>query len=226
MRTTWITPVLVLLSFLVPVAAATGQDSHRGADGAFPETITVLQAVLKGELLAHARYVAYAAKAREEKYPRIAALAIALAASEAIHARNFQKVLMDLGADAATESPPVAVRDTRSNLHAASTAELEEIDSRYPGFIKRIAPEKYEEAISDLTHAWQAEKQHRDLITQLIYGSGLLFGVLARTIEGTPVVYFICTRCGCTVPEPELPKDACPICAGPVSDYSQVDTGT
>jgi MscS family membrane protein len=44
----------------------------------------VMQIVVKGELLAHARYVAYAVKAREESYPRIAALAIALAAQETI----------------------------------------------------------------------------------------------------------------------------------------------
>ena len=218
MRTRTITFLVGLLSLLAPAAAQ--------AQTPYPETVSVMQAVLKGELLAHARYVAYASKARDENYPRIAALALALAASEGIHARNFQKVLMDLGAAAFAETPPVAVGDTRSNLHAASTAELEEIDTRYPGFIKRIAPEKCEEAVSDLTHAWKAEKQHRDLITQLISGSGIFFGVLARTIEGMPVNYFICNRCGSTVPEPELPKDACPICAGPVSNYARVDTGT
>jgi rubrerythrin len=218
MRMRTITLLLVLPSLLVPAAV------H--AQTSYPETVAVMQTVLKGELLAHARYVAYADKAREEKYPRIAALALALAASEAVHARNFLNVLKDLGFSAASDSPAVSVGDTRANLRAASTTELEEIDTRYPQFIKRIAPERHAEAISSLTHAWQAEKQHRDLITQLISGSGLLFGVLARTIEGTPVDYFICNRCGSTVPEPELPKDACPICAGPVSDYARVDTGT
>ena len=218
MRTRTITFLVGLLSLLAPAAAQ--------AQTPYPETVSVMQAVLKGELLVHARYVAYASKARDENYPRIAALALALAASEGIHARNFQKVLMDLGATVFAETPPVAVGDTRTNLHAASTAELEEIDTRYPGFIKRIAPERYEEAISDLTHAWKAEKQHRDLITQLISGSGIFFGVLARTIEGMPVNYFICNRCGSTVPEPELPKDNCPICAGSLSDYSRLDTGT
>lgn len=56
----------------------------------YPETIAVMQTVLKGELLAHAKYVAYAGVARTEKYPHIAYLAVALAASESIHARNFQ----------------------------------------------------------------------------------------------------------------------------------------
>jgi rubrerythrin len=194
------------------------------AQSSYPETISVMQIVLKGELLAHARYVAYAAKAREENYPRIAALAVALAASEDIHGRNFQKVLRDLGLAPSTESPAVAVADTRANLHNASKAELEEIDTRYPQYLARIRPENYGEAIAALTHAWLAEKQHRDLISELVQGSGVLFGVLARTIEGTPVEYFICDNCGSTLPE--LPRDACPVCAGPVSRYSRVDTGT
>jgi rubrerythrin len=207
----------LMLCLLVPVIQAAAQASH-------PQTISVLQVVLQGELLAHARYVAYAAKAREEKYPRIANLALALAASEAVHSRNFAKVLTDLGAAVDTRPPAVPVGDTRSNLQHASNAELEEIDVRYPRFITQITPEKYDEAIADLTHAWMAEKQHRDLITQLISGSGLLFGVLAHTIEQTPVDYFVCNGCGSTLPE--LPKDSCPICSGPVSNYGSVDTGT
>jgi rubrerythrin len=209
--------LLAILCLLFPAADAAAQS-------AWPETVFVIQSALKGELLAHARYVAYAEKAREEKYPHIANLALALATSEGVHARNFQQVLKSLGSPADMTSPVVPVADTRTNLKTASTTELEEIDNRYPKFIARITPEKCTEAVSDLTHAWQSEKQHRELITQLLSGSGLLFGVLARTIEKTPVDYFVCDRCGSTLPE--LPKDTCPICAGPVSNYRKVDTGS
>jgi rubrerythrin len=215
MRTISLFPVF--LSLLMPVAACAQT---------LPQTITVMQTVLKGELLAHAQDLAYAEKAREEKYPRIAALALALAASEGVHARNFLKVLLDLGIQADVEVPPVKVGDTKTNLRAASTAELEAIDTLYPRLIRLITPERCDEAIRSLTNAWQAEKQHRDLITELISGSGLLFGVLARTIEGTPVDYFICNGCGSTVPRPELPPQNCPICAGPAANYVHVDTGT
>ena len=194
------------------------------AQSSYPETVSVMEVVLKGELLARARYVSYAAKAREENYPRIAALAIALAASEDIHGRNFQKVLRDLGCRPSMEVPTVAVGDTRANLHNASKAELEEIDTRYPQYLARIRPENCSEAIAALTFAWKAESQHRDLISELFQGSGVLFGLLARTIEGTPVEYFVCDNCGSTLPE--LPRDACPVCAGPVSRYFRVDTGT
>jgi rubrerythrin len=216
MRTGKILLLPALLVSFLPMTA--------GAESPYPETASVMQIVLTGEVLAHARHVAYAAKAREEKYPRIAALGIALAASEGIHARNFLKVLRDLGLAPSVVSPVVPVGDTRANLRNASAAELEEIDTRYPQYLARIAPENYREAIAALTHAWQSEKQHRDLIEELLRGSGLLFGVLAKTIEGTPVEYFVCDGCGSTLPE--LPSDVCPVCAGPVSRYSRVDTGT
>jgi rubrerythrin len=209
------------LAFLLPAGPANAQAAPRSG---CPETISVMQLVLRGELLAHARYVAYAARARQESYPRIAALALALAASEGIHARNFQSVLRALGQSFSLDPPTVPVADTRSNLRAASTAELDEIDVRYPQYLSRIRPESHPAAIAALTHAWQAEKQHRDLITELVQGSGLLFGVLAKTIEGTPVQYFVCGSCGSTLPE--LPGDACPVCGGPVSRYSRVDTGS
>ncbi len=213
--------VIAMLISVLPPREAHAQSAPRTG---CPETIAVMQAVLQGELLAHARYVAYAGRAREESYPHIAALALALAASEGIHARNFQAVLRALGQPASAEIPTVPVSDTRTNLRAASTAELDEIDVRYPKYLARIRPEGYAAGIDALTHAWQAEKQHRDLITQLIQGSGLLFGVLARTIEGTPVDYFVCDNCGSTLPE--LPRDTCPVCGGPVSRYSRVDTGS
>jgi len=216
MRARNITLLVGLLISLLPMEAA--------AQASYPQTVSVMQIALKRELLAHARYVAYAAKAREENYPHIAALAIALAASESIHARNFQNVLRALGQVPSVEIPAVAVGDTRTNLHNASTAELEEIDTRYSQYLAWIRPENCHEAITALTHAWQAESQHRDLVKELISGSGVLFGVLARTIEGTPVEYFVCDACGSTLPE--LPRDSCPVCAGPVSRYSRVDTGT
>ncbi len=206
-------PFALLMSLSMPCAAAPE----------YPETLAVLQAVVKGELLAHAKYRAYAVRAREERYPHIAYLAEALAASEAIHTRNFQRVLAELGCPSEDVEPVVTVADTRANIHAASTAELEEIDTRYPQFIKRITPEHFPDAIESLTRAWMAEKQHRDLVTQLIAGSGIFFGIMAKTIEEHPVDYFICQGCGSTLVE--LPREKCPVCSGPPSNYGKIEPG-
>jgi rubrerythrin len=206
----------VLIGILVGLSpvAGFGQSS-------FPQTIAVMRTVLTRELLAFARYEAYARKAREEGYPHIANLAAALSVSESIHARNFRTVLADLGCSTDEKAPEVSVSDTRTNIKNASTAELEEIDVRYPEFLAQIEPEKVPAAIDALTHAWEAEKEHRDLITQLISGSGVLFGLMARKIEGTPVDYFVCTACGSTLDV--LPKERCPICLGPVSLYEKLN---
>jgi rubrerythrin len=187
----------------------------------YPETIAVMQLAYSGELLAHARYLVIAAQATEEKYPRIAYLATSLAYSEGVHARNFRAVLVELGAAVDDQVPTVPVVDTKSNLKAAANNELEEIDTRYPQYLNRIRPEGYEKAIGDLTHAWESEKQHRALIERILAGTGMMFGTLVRKIEGNPVAYVICQRCGSTLIE--MPKDRCPICAGPATDYTRID---
>jgi rubrerythrin len=198
-----------------------------GAQARWPETAAVLQAALRGELTAHAKYVAYARKAREENYPRLAYFALALSVSEGVHARNFERVLKDLGATPDLAVPAITVDTTQANIRNASAAELEEIDTRYPAYLKRITPEGYRQAIDVLTYAWQAEKQHRDLVQKIIAGSGILFGILSRTIEGTPVDYYVCRNCGSTLMGVDLTKDrtVCPICGGPISQYTKVDPG-
>lgn len=191
----------------------------------YPETIATMQVALTGELMAHARYLAFAQRARDEKYPSIALFATALGASEAIHARNFRKVLTDLGAAVDLTVPPFAVADTRTNLKNASEVEMDEIDTRYPQLLARINPEAYVPAIDALGHAWQAEKQHRDMIAKLIAGTGVLFGLVVKTFEDSGFRYFVCQNCGSTLGYSKLPKETCPICGVPVSQYKEVAAG-
>jgi len=68
---------------------------------------------------------------------------------------------------------------------------------------------------------WESEKQHRDLIQKIESGTGVLFGVLTRAIEKRPTRSFVCQNCGSTLQE--LPKDICPICKSPISQYKEVE---
>jgi rubrerythrin len=187
-----------------------------------PETISVLQNAYRGEIRAYRTYTAYAKKANSENYPSIAQLFCALAASESIHARNFMKLLSELGAEM-KESPKreIEVSSTKKNLKHATQVELKEIDERYPSFLERIKPEKHEAAIQNIMYAWESEKQHRDLIKQIQSGTGIFFGVLAKKIEEAPDHYFVCQQCGSTLVE--LPRDNCPICKGSVSQYKELE---
>ncbi len=192
----------------------------------YPDTVSVLQVVLQGELTARARYDAYARQARVEKYPRLGYFSQALGASESIHIRNFEDVLKSLGVTPDLTAPEVTVGNTQSNLKIACSAEMEEIDTRYPQYLKKITPEGFTQAITFLTYAWESEKAHRDLISKLIAGSGLLFGLLTKTFEDTPVDYYVCQNCGSIVAGVDLPRDTCPICTTPVSSYTKVPPDT
>jgi rubrerythrin len=191
------------------------------AQSGYNETISVLQALYKDEIQALHNYRAFAEKAASEKYPNIASLFISLAASETVHARNFETLLSALGEE--VEKLPrlkPEVSSTQKNLDLSTALELEEIDSKYPRFIERITPENHEDAIRYIIYAWKAEKQHRELLKKIQSGTGIFFGLLTKKIEGSPSLYFVCQNCGSTLSE--IPETTCPICGGPSSKYKEI----
>ena len=204
--------MVCIFAFLLPAVSAQLR---------YPETISVLQTLYQDEVQAFKDYQAYAKKAVSEKYPNIARLFITLATSESIHARNFKKVLSDIGAEA-EEVPGFEpkVSSTRKNLKLATAVEIEEIDKKYPQFIKQIAPENHAEAIQYITYAWEAEKQHRALLKRIKSGTGIFFGLLTQKIEGSPSPYFVCQNCGSTLSE--IPEAACPVCGGTSAKYKEI----
>ena len=204
--------MVCIFSFLLPAVSAQLR---------YPETISVLQILYQDEVQAFNDYQAYAKKAASEKYPNIAKLFMTLATSESIHARNFKRVLSDIGAEA-QEVPGFEpkVSSTRKNLKLATAVELEEIDNKYPQFIKQVTPENHAEAIQYITYAWEAEKQHRALLKKIKSGTGIFFGFLTQKIEGSPSPYFVCQNCGSTLSE--IPEATCPICGGPSVKYTEI----
>ena len=207
--------LLFILLFLLP-------EFFVGAQSKYPKTVYALQERYRDEVHAVHKYLDYAQQALSEDYPHIAYLFIALAASESIHARNFKKLLSDLGVDVEEiPKPEFKVSSTRENLKFAATVEIVEINRIYPRLIEGMKPEEYEAAIQDITYAWKAEEQHHDLMEKVLSGTGVFFGLLAKKIEKTDVRFFVCQRCGSTLTE--LPKDICPICKGPVARYEEVE---
>ncbi len=200
------------------------QTSTIHAKSEFLETIAVLQAVHNREVQVNLAYLTYAQKAVSENYPNIAHLFGALAASEWIHARNFRQLLFDLGIEMKRyPEPEIRASTTKANLKNATRIEIEEIDRNYPQFIERIKSERYEPAIRDLTYAWESEKQHRKLIEKIRSGTGIFFGILARTIEKTPYRYFVCQACGFTISSTSPPENPCPVCKSPVSHFKEIE---
>jgi len=214
--------LLIISIFMICISAFLLSTVSINAQVRYPETISALQILYQDEVQAHNNYQAYAKKAKSEKYPNIAKLFIALATSESIHARNFKKILSDTGAEAeefAGFEPKVS--STRKNLKLATAVEIEEIDKKYPQFIEQIRPENHAEAIRYITYAWEAEKQHRELLKTIKSGTGIFFGFLTKKIEGSPSPYFVCQRCGSTLTE--IPQATCPICEGPAAKYKEIN---
>lgn len=199
------------------VFASTGQGEKAG----YTRTIEALKLRYADEINAHRKYTAYVRRAEDENYPNIAHLFRSLAASEAVHAENFKRILIDLGARV---EPPVLpefeVSGTRENIRDATSVEVDEIDREYPSIIKKIAPENHGEAILFTTYAWEAEKMHRELIMKIQKGARRWFGLLAKRIETKPYRYYVCSVCGTALTE--LPEEVCPICGRPVSVYREV----
>jgi len=177
----------------------------------YRETISVLQELYRAEVTASKTYAAFAQKALEEKYYSVARLFSSLSESESIHAMGVE-----------LEYPTkinTKVSDTKSNLKWALKVELSEIDMNYPKLIKRIKPEGYERALEDITYAWEAEMQHRDLIKKMKSALWLFFGKIVDKLKEAHG-YHVCQRCGSTVFK--LPKKSCVICGSPVSMYKQI----
>ena len=169
---------IYLFLLLIPVVGS-GEDNRK-----YPQTIAVLQKLYNGEVTACKTYSAFAQKALEEKYDSVATLFIALQTSESIHARNFKHVLSGLGVTVGEMAEPdIKVGTTKQNLRYALDVELSEIDTRYPEYIKRIKKEANEAGIRDITYAWKAEMQHRDLIKRMRSATGLFFGKIVKKLN-------------------------------------------
>ena len=184
------------------------------------ETISVLQELYKAEIIASNTYSEFARKALEEGYYSVARLFSALSESESVHARNFKNILNDLGVDPENfPKPDIKIVDTKTNLEWALKVELSEIDTNYPIMIEGIKSEGNKRALKDITYAWKAEMQHRDLIKKMKSALWLFFGKIVDKLKEAHE-YHVCQRCGSTVFE--LPEKSCVICGSSVSMYKQI----
>ena len=206
-----------LLTGMVLLAQASGVCLAAG----YAETINALKERYQDEVNAHVSYNAFSDRALSDGYPNSAYLFESLAVSEAIHARNFKRILESLDASMSDLSAqPRKVESTRSNILHATGVEADEIDHRYPAILARIRPENHQAAIDNLTWAWEAEKQHRELLGRMQDAARKWFKFLIAHIEGEHVDYHVCQICGSTLVE--QPAAHCPVCGQHASHYELV----
>jgi rubrerythrin len=174
-------------------------------------TIKNLLAAFEGESNAHARYIAFAAKADEDGLHGAASLFRAAGRAEQIHAANHARVIKQLGSEAECEFHPVEIKSTLENLKTALSGEQHEIDVMYPEFLAEAEAHANTLAVRTFTGAMEAEKTHARLYGEAI---ALLQGGQLQSWIASAREFYVCPVCGYTS-ETEEEHERCPVCNCP-----------
>jgi rubrerythrin len=188
---------------------------------AHEQTLKNLLAAFNGESNASARYAAFAVKADEEGYLKVASLFRAASRAEQIHAANHSKVIVKMGADTPVATIEAAtVKTTVENLKAAIAGETYEIDVMYPDFINEAETQKNTAALRTFNFAIEAEKGHAQLYTKALEH---VQHCVDKTCEklSNKATYYVCPECGLTVEKAEF--DRCPVCGKPKEKFELIN---
>src|SRR5664279_5699849 len=117
-----------ILSLLVPAAVVGSAASVTTS----ATTLDNLQAAFNGESNANARYLAFAKKADEEGYGKVASLFRAAARAEQVHFERHAKVIRQMGGTPLAKIETPVVQSTAQNLKAAVDGETYETTVMYP----------------------------------------------------------------------------------------------
>ena len=157
-----------------------------------------LKEAFAGESQANRKYLAFAKKADQEGYSRVAKLFRAAAEAETVHAHAHLKALDGIGS-------------TADNLKAAIDGETFEFKSMYPPMIEDAEAEGHKAAVRSFTYANQVEKIHAELYSK----------ALEDLDNDQDVTYYVCSVCGYTC-EDHAP-DECPVCGAKAKAFMNVD---
>ena len=156
-----------------------------------------LEKAFVGEAKAYFRLLAFAKKAEEEGYPQVARLFRAVAAAEAVHAKNHFDFLE-------------RVKSTEDNLKLSFEKETFVNEVAYPQFLKQAWADEDKPVIWGFTKARNAEERHAKL-----YKSAL-----SDMASDKETLYFVCTNCGWI--EDRQRPEKCPNCQYPPEAYLEV----
>ncbi len=174
------------------------------------KTIVDLKAAIDGESTASAKYAAFAEQAAKDSLYTIEALFKATSEAEAIHIKNHQAALAELGVtDYTGNVEAFEVKTTAENLQAAIDGETYEFETMYPGFIQDATDEKSQSAIISFNYAQDAEKKHAQ-----IYADAL---ATIATPEALATTYFLCPKCGNVYVT--TAAEACELCQTPEDQF-------
>lgn len=174
------------------------------------KTLDNLMAAYNGESNAHAKYLAYAEKADEEGYHKVASLFRAAAAAEEIHLKNHAQVIKALGGTPKADIKLPEIKSTKENLEDAVKGESYERDTMYPEFIAQAEKDGDTNAVRTFTYAQSAEAEHAKLYQEALNN--------LAAWKAPKADFYVCPTCGYTV-EGKPAFESCPVCSTPAKLY-------
>ena len=163
-----------------------------------PELEAMVQAAFAGEAKAAARNRAFARQAQREGLAPVAALFLAVAEAEEVHAREMLNYLEGV------------VGDTEANLRTAFEHELAAKSQHYPPILAAAVKAKRPDLEWALVRARDVEARHAELYKHAL-------SALAGERE---VTYYVCEVCGYVFED--LTPEACPVCRSGRDQFKRI----
>ena len=177
-------------------STATTTAASKGA-----KTLENLQTAFNGESNANAKYLAFAKKADDEGYTKVASLFRAAARAEEIHMNNHSEVIKKMGGDPTADVKPAEIKTTAENLKGAIEGETYERDKMYADFIAEARSNGNTDALKTFNFAKVAEGEHAKLYAEALAN--------LADWKGGKTTFFVCSTCGYTTTDVNLQK--CPV---------------
>jgi rubrerythrin len=136
---------------------------------------------------------AFAAKAREEGYPRVARIFEETAVNEQEHAKIWFKLLEGIG-------------NTEVNLKTAISGENYEWTTMYDDFAKTAEEEGFKDIAARFRQIADIEKKHEERYSKL------LKNLASETVAKDGAIAWQCANCGNIITAKNAPRE-CPVCA-------------
>lgn len=204
-RIRWTFCVAIFFSAVLLIPGISGAEAAKTN-----KTLDNLQTAYNGESNANAKYLAYAVKADEEGFHKVARLFRAAASAEEVHLKNHAEVIKGMGGTPMAEIKLPQIKSTKENLQDAIKGETYEQTIMYPEFLGQAEKEKNPAAVQTFSYALDAEGEHAKLYKKAL--SQL------DNWKKVDVYFYVCPICGYTM-EGKPDFTYCPICATPESDY-------
>lgn len=165
------------------------------------KTLDNLQTAFNGESNANAKYMAFAKKADDEGYTKVASLFRAAARAENVHSNNHAAVIKAMGGTPQADIKSPEIKTTAENLKAAIEGETYERDTMYPEFLAEARTAGNREALRTFNFAKSAEAEHAKLYADALAN--------IEKWRGGNTTFFVCPSCGFTTADPNIEK--CPV---------------